>query len=104
VLAAEELIAALTGGYDSSKAMVHTVQIKVSDETLAAMRSNPREYASELRLAAAAKLYELGRVSQEVAAEIAGLDRAAFLLTLGQFGVTPFQDTRESLRGELERG
>ena len=84
--------------------MVHTVQIEVSDETLAAMRRAPGEYASELRVAAAAKLYELGRVSQEVAAEIAGLGRADFLLALARFEVTPFQDTRESLASELERG
>lgn len=84
--------------------MVHTVRIEVSDETLAAMRRDPGEYAKELRLAAAAKLYELGRVSQEVAAEIAGLGRGEFLEALAQFQVTPFQDTRESLRDELERG
>lgn len=84
--------------------MTHTVQIEVSDETLAALRRGPQEYASELRLAAAAKLYELGRVSQEVAAEIAGLSRFDFLQALAQFQVTPFQDTRESLKEELERG
>ena len=59
--------------------MMHTLQIEVSDETLAALRRNPAEYASDLRIAAAAKLYEVGRVSQEVAAEIAGLNRADFL-------------------------
>lgn len=84
--------------------MVHTVQIEVSDETLAAMRRAPGEYASELRIAAAAKLYELGRVSQEVAAEIAGLNRVELLLALARFQVTPFQDTRESLEAELEGG
>jgi predicted HTH domain antitoxin len=84
--------------------MVHTVLIEVSDETLAAMRRDPGEYASELRVAAAAKLYELGRVSQEVAAEIAGLNRVEFLLALSRFQVTPFQDTRASLQDELERG
>jgi predicted HTH domain antitoxin len=84
--------------------MMHTLQIEVSDETLAALRRNPAEYASDLRIAAAAKLYEVGRVSQEVAAEIAGLNRADFLLALARFEVTPFQDTRESLEDELRRG
>ena len=77
--------------------MVHTVLIEVSEATLAAMRRDPGEYAKELRLAGAAKLYELGRVSQEVAAEIAGLGRGEFLLALSRLEVTPFQDTRESL-------
>ena len=84
--------------------MVHTVLIEVTDETLAAMRRDPEGYASELRVAGAAKLYELGRVSQEVAAEVAGLNRAEFLLALSRLQVTPFQDTRESLEDELARG
>lgn len=83
--------------------MTHTVQIDVTDETLAALRQDPSSYAAELRVAAAAKLYELGRVSQEVAADIAGLSRAEFLRALSRFRVSPLQDTPESLKLELER-
>jgi len=42
--------------------VTHTVEIQVSDETLAALQCDPRSYAAELRVAAAAKLYEVGRV------------------------------------------
>ena len=84
--------------------MVRTIQIPVDDMTLAALRRDADGYASELRLAAAAKLYELGRVSQEVAADIAGLPRREFMLALGALGVSPFQDTPESLAAELTRG
>lgn len=84
--------------------MTHTVQFAVDDETLAALRRDPETYASDLRLAAAAKLYELGRVSQEVGAAIAGLSRRDFILGLGSLGVSPFQDTPESLAEELARG
>ena len=83
--------------------MVRTVQIEVTEETLAAVRRDPEEYAAELRLAGAAKLYELGKVSQEVAAEIAGLGRTEFLQALAHFEVSPFQDTRQSLKDELAR-
>ena len=83
--------------------MTHTVQIQVTDETLAALRRDASGYAAELRLAAAAKLYEVGRVSQEVAADIAGLSRAEFLRALFQFRVSPLQDTADSLKRELER-
>ena len=83
--------------------MTHTVRIEVSDETLAALRRDPGEYAQDLRLAAAAKLYELGRVSQEVAADIAGLGREEFLKALASFEVSPFQDTAESLKDEVSR-
>jgi predicted HTH domain antitoxin len=84
--------------------MTHTVQIEVADETLAALRRSPEEYALELRLAASVKLYELGRVSQEVASEIAGMSRERFLKALADFQVTPFQDTRQSLTRELAGG
>ena len=84
--------------------MERTVQIPVSDETLAALRRDAEGYAAEIRLAAAAKLYELGRVSQEVAARVAGLSRREFMVALGSLGVSPFQDTPESLASELERG
>jgi len=84
--------------------MQHTIQITVTDEMLAALRRDPASYAAELRLAAAAKLYELGRISQEIAAEIADLSRRDFVLALGSLGVSPFQDTPESLAEELGRG
>lgn len=83
--------------------MTHTVQIEVTDETLAALRRDPLGYAVEMRVAAAAKLYEVGRVSQEVAAEIAGLSRAEFLHALAEFRVSPLQDTPDSLKHELSR-
>ena len=75
-----------------------------ADEVLAALRHDPRAYVVEIRLAAAAKLYELGRISQELAAEIAGVPRSQFVTALASLSVTPFQDTAESLRDELARG
>jgi hypothetical protein len=46
------------------------------------------ELADELR-AAAAKSYELGRMSQEVAAQIAGVSRSEFLAVLSNSSVSP---------------
>lgn len=84
--------------------MTRTVAVEVSDEVLAALRQDPRGYVLEIRVAAAAKLYELGRISQELAAEIAGLPRSEFLTALASLRVSPFQDTAETLREELARG
>ena len=50
---------------------------------------------------AAAKWYDMGRISQEKAAEFAGLSREAFMLEISRLGVSPFQYTAESLAGEL---
>lgn len=77
--------------------------IDMPEEALAALRTNPESFARELRLAAAVKWYELRRVTQERAAKIAGLSRAEFLASLGQFGVSPFQYTAAEALEEAGR-
>lgn len=56
------------------------------DEFLDHFPSVTREQA----VAAAVKLHELGRLSSGRAAELAGLSRVEFLLTLGRYKVFPF--------------
>jgi predicted HTH domain antitoxin len=69
------------------------------EPALAALRKSPEEFAKEFRLAAAVKWYELRQLSQERAADIAGLSRAEFIAALGRFNVSPFQaDADEILR------
>jgi len=84
---------------DEDAAMVQTT-LDISDETLASLRQDPEGFAQEMRLAAAVKWYEVQRISQERAAEIAGLSRHDFLLALSRFGVSPFQESIEELRAE----
>ncbi len=43
----------------------------------------------------------MGIISQEKAAEIAGLTRTEFIFLLGKFGVSPFQYTVEEIKKEL---
>lgn len=70
-----------------------TIQISIDlpRGVLSALRQDPTGFVQEMRLAAAIKWYEMGRVSQAKAAEIAGISRAEFLTALAQFGVSPFQ-------------
>lgn len=82
--------------------MVH-MTIDMPEEALAALRTDPEDFARQLRLAAAVKWYEMRRVSQERATKIAGLSRAEFLAALGQFGVSPFQYTPEEALVESRR-
>ena len=77
--------------------------IEVSESALAALRKSPDDFAKEMRLAAAVKWYELRLVSQERAADIAGLSRAEFVDALGRFGVTPFQYGAAQIVEEAER-
>ena len=44
-------------------------------------------------MAAAVKWYGMGLLSQGKAAEVADLSRAAFIIELSRFGVSPFQET-----------
>ena len=41
--------------------------------------------------------YELGRLSQGKAAEVANLSRSAFISKLARLGVSPFQETAEEI-------
>ena len=68
------------------------IAIDLPDEALSALRKDPDQMGRELRLAGAAKWYELGLVSQELGAEIAGLSRIEFIRALGRLGVSPFQE------------
>ncbi len=69
------------------------VQLKfdLPDGVFSSLRKDPDSLAKDLRLAAAVKWYELRAVSQERAAEIAGLSRTEFIFALARFGVSPFQ-------------
>lgn len=73
------------------------VTVEVPDEALDALRKGPASFALEMRVAAAVKWFEIGRLSQGRAAEVAGLSRSAFLDALGRFGVSPFQYGAEEI-------
>lgn len=69
---------------------------------LSALGPDPEAAAGELRLLAAMKLFELGRVSSGAAAALAGMARVAFLAKLGEYGVSPFQLTPADLENDLD--
>ena len=77
------------------------LQFEMPESALATMHQSPREFAQEMRIAAAVKWYELGRFSQGRAAEVAGLTRAGFIDALSRYKVSPFQYTAEGLAEEL---
>ncbi len=55
---------------------------------------------AELRLAAAIKLYEVGRLSSGAAAKLAGVPRVVFLTKLTDYGVETFRLSEEQLERE----
>jgi predicted HTH domain antitoxin len=77
--------------------------MEMDEEVLLGMNKNPEELAREMRLAAAVKWYEMGMISQERAAQLSGMSRAAFITALSNFGASPFQETSEEILGTLDK-
>lgn len=81
-----------------------TVTIELPEDVFAALRRTPSEFAAEIRCAAAIHWYQQGDVSQEKAAEIAGLSRADFLRELGRRRIDVIHVDMDEIRREAERG
>jgi predicted HTH domain antitoxin len=82
--------------------MTVQVTVELSETVFSALRQTPADFVQEMRLAAAIKWYELGRLSQGKAAEVAGVSRQEFLHNLARYDVSPFQVTPEELAEELD--
>ena len=81
--------------------MMVPLTIDVPESVFSAIRKSPSEFAAEMRLAAAVKWYEMGIISQEKAAEVAGLTRADFISALARFRVSPFQSTVDEIMEDM---
>ena len=81
-----------------------TLTLELPAALFSALRCSPEDLAQEMRLTAAAAWYGQGRLSQEMAARFAGLDRTDFLLALGRMGQDSFHVDFKDLDRELSRG
>lgn len=64
------------------------------------------ETEQHIRLMAALKMFELGKISSGKAAELAGMSRVDFLDTCGKYRVSVFnyppEELEEELKGDIE--
>ena len=72
---------------------MHTRQIVIDipETIILAEKTDEVSFGKELRMLAAVKLYELGRLSSGRAAELAGIPRVEFLLLLERYRVFPLE-------------
>jgi len=77
------------------------LNISVPDSSLSTLRCSPNEFVREMKLAAAMHWYQQGIMSQERAAELAGLNRRDFIRALARENLNVFIVDDESLAREL---
>jgi predicted HTH domain antitoxin len=76
------------------------VTIDVPETILLAEKTDEVSFGREIRLLAAVKLYELGRLSSGRAAELAGMPRVEFLMNLERYKVFPLEAELRDLEGK----
>lgn len=79
-----------------------TVSFEIPPELPSALGKRSADAASEIQLMAALKMFECGRISGGMAAELAGVSRAEFLALCGQHGVSIFQQTADELAEDVK--
>ena len=63
--------------------------IPYTDALLLSLKETPERFEQEARLLLAIKLFELKRITTGQAAQLAGIDRVAFMFELKKHGLSP---------------
>jgi len=78
------------------------ITLKTPDNFELAVQTTSAELEGQIRLMAALKMFELGKLSSGKAAELAGISRVAFFEMCGRYRVSIFNYPSEELEAELQ--
>ena len=81
--------------------MLHQLTIPYSNELLLSMNIEAAQFEAEARLLLAVKLYEQGRLSTGLAAQVAGMGRVQFIFQLSRFGLSPINVNSDELTSDI---
>jgi predicted HTH domain antitoxin len=81
--------------------MMSAVTLQIPDDLDVALNMSPDELPHALLVAAAVKLFELGKISAGKAAELAGMPKPLFLVKLAEWGVSASTLRAEDIAQDL---
>lgn len=81
--------------------MHHQLTIPYLEELLLSLKASPELFEAEARLLLAVKLYEMGRISTGMAAQLAGMERVAIMFELKKFGLSPIDVDPQELDADV---
>lgn len=80
---------------------MNAVTLEYPDAWLAAMGTDAEHFAEDAKMAAAMKLFEIGRFTSGQAAQFAGVSRKSFLLRCHEWGVDSVKWDHAELEAEF---
>jgi predicted HTH domain antitoxin len=80
---------------------MYQITLTIPEETIQALQVEPEQLQAEVLLAAAVKLYEIGKLSSGAAANLAGIPKVVFLSKLANYGISIFTLTEAELLEDL---
>lgn len=78
-----------------------TITVDLPEQVQQALNRTPGEMSRDVKLYAALMLFQLGKLSSGMAAQMAGMPRVEFLYLCGEYGISVFQYTPEEVEAEL---